>query len=133
MGRFGLVLLIILVALIFSPLKGGAEEKVAPNLISNPEFESSEGVNGFPFGWHRGSLKIPGVVSSQVFIYSIPGHSGKFLALVGGYDRGARVWCEVSGILPHTDYLLEFAAYRPRFTNKVYLEVEIFGQRHLIN
>lgn len=133
MGRFGLVLLIILVALIFFPLKSEAEERVAPNLIPNPEFENSEGGNGFPFGWHRGSLKIPGVVSSQVFIYSIPGHSGKFLALKGGQDRSGWVWCEISGIRPHTDYLLEFAAYRPRFTNNVYLEVEVFGQHHLIN
>jgi hypothetical protein len=36
-------------------------------------------------------------------------------------------------IRPHTDYLLEFTAYRPKFRNGVYLEVEIFGQRHLIN
>jgi hypothetical protein len=39
----------------------------------------------------------------------------------------------VRGIQPHTNYLLEFSAYRPQFNNGVYLEVEIFGKRHVIN
>ncbi len=51
----------------------------------------------------------------------------------GGPDRNGQVWCRIRNIRPHTDYLLEFVAYRPKFTNGVYLEVEIFGRRHLIN
>ena len=61
------------------------------------------------------------------------GHPGRFLALQGGPDRQGRVWCQIDHIRPHTDYLLEFSAYRPKFINQVYLEVEIFGQRQMIN
>jgi len=57
----------------------------------------------------------------------------RLLAIEGRPDRNGKVWCRIKDIRPHTDYLLKFDAYRPRFTNGVYLEVEIFGQRHLIN
>ena len=87
-----------------------------------------------PWGWHRDGLRLDGVKPSQAFIWKTDQpHTGRLLALVGGPDRGGRVWCQVRGIQPHTDYLLEFSAYRPHFTNDVYLEVEIFGQRQLIN
>jgi len=55
------------------------------------------------------------------------------LALEGGPDLNGRVWCRINNIRPHTDYLLKFDAYRPKFTNGVYFEVEIFGRHHLIN
>lgn len=46
------------------------------------------------------------------------------LALVGG---------RLSGLSPHTDYLLEFLPCRPGFTNSVSPEVEIFGPGHVIS
>lgn len=105
----------------------------APNLIPNPEFKDIVRVTGLPLGWQWSSLKIPGVKPSSVYLRQVADHPGKFLALQGGPDRNGRVWCQIDRIRPHTDYLLEFSAYRPKFTNRVYLEVEIFGQRHLIN
>ncbi len=86
-----------------------------------------------PPGWQREDRQIPGVEASKIYISRDPGHPGGLLALVGGPDRGGRLWCQVSGIRPHTDYTVEFIAFRPKFTNGVYFEVEIFGQRHLIN
>lgn len=84
-------------------------------------------------GWYSDDRQLPGVEESKIFISQEAGHPGKLLALVGGPDRGGQVWCQVSGIRPHTDYTLEFLAYRPKFTNGVYFEVKIFEQRHLIN
>jgi len=103
-------------------------------LIPNPEFTGAADGKVLPWAWRRDGLRVDGVKPSQVFIWKAdPNHTGRFLALVGGPDRGGRVWCQVRGIQPHTDYLLEFSAYRPHFTNDVYLEVEIFGQRQVIN
>jgi len=103
-------------------------------LITNPEFSGAADGKVMPWGWHREVAKAPGVKPSQVYIWHLRGGPpGRLLALVGGPDRGGRVWSQVRGIQPHTDYLLEFSAYRPQFTNNVYLEVEIFGQRQVIN
>ncbi len=129
----GLTLIIIIAGLFWYPYLGGGGEGGGPNLIPNPGFRKERGERDLPAGWHQESLKVPGVEPSRVFISQISGHPENFLTLVGGQGRGGRVWCEVSGIRLHTNYLLEFAAYRPRFINDVYLEVEIFGQRHLIN
>jgi len=71
--------------------------------------------------------------TSKIYVGKVHGHPGKLLALEGGPDRSGRVWCQVRGIRPYTKYTLEFLAFRPKFTNHVYLEVEIFGQRYLIN
>jgi hypothetical protein len=103
-----------------------------PNLVPNPEFQGSS-ATGLPESWQRDTVKIPGIAASRVFPCTVTGHPGKLLAIQGGPDRNGRVWCRIGNIRPHTDYLLEFLAYRPKFTNGVYLEVEIFGQRHLIN
>ena len=107
--------------------------KEAPNLIPNPAFEISQDAPDLPEGWQRDIRKIPGVEPSKVYFCRVTGYPGKLLAIEGGPDRNGRVWCQVNNIRPHTDYRLEFTAYRPKFTNGVYLEVEIFGQRHLIN
>jgi hypothetical protein len=107
--------------------------KEAPNLIPNLALEISQDAPDLPEGWHRGIRKIPGVAPSKVYFCRVTGYPGKLLAIEGGPDRNGRVWCQVHNIRPHTDYRLEFTAYRPKFTNGVYLEVEIFGQRHLIN
>ncbi|MHB9074086.1 MAG: hypothetical protein ACYC6G_11225 [Desulfobaccales bacterium] len=109
----------------------GAKE--APNLVPPLVLGDPGEKSVLPQGWHREDRQIPGVEASKIFISRGLGHPGELLALVGGPDRGGRVWCQVSGIRPHTDYTLEFLAFRPKFTNDVYFEVEIFGQRHLIN
>lgn len=114
----------------FSYLAGAQE---APNLIPNPAFAVSQNAPDLPEGWQRDTRKIPGVEPSRVYFCRVSGHPGKLLAIEGGPDRNGRVWCQVNNIRPHTDYRLEFNAYRLKFTNGVYLEVEIFGQRHLIN
>ncbi|MDD5641700.1 MAG: hypothetical protein PHX53_08630 [Syntrophales bacterium] len=114
------------------PLRGEAGAK-NPNLVPNPEFKGSQEGNKLPEAWHRETQKVPGLTPSRVYPCNVTGHPGKLLAIEGGPDRNGRVWCTIGKIRPHTDYLLEFDAYRPKFTNGVYLEVEIFGQRHLIN
>jgi len=104
-----------------------------PNLVPNPEFQGSQEGNKMPEGWYWEPLTIPGITPSRVYPCNVAGHPGKLLALEGGPDRNGRVWCRITNIRPHTDYRLEFVAYRPKFTNGVYLEVEIFGRRHLVN
>jgi hypothetical protein len=128
--KSGLALVAILVGLFVSPPANGKE--AGPNLIPNPEFRWSQREPGLPEGWHRDDRKIAGVEPSHVYLLRVAGQPGKFLAIAGGPDRNGRVWRRIKNIRPHTDYLLEFLAYRPKFTNG-YLEVEIFGQRHLIN
>jgi len=128
--RVSLIIIGVWLSCFPSPGVAGA---IKPNLVPNPEFRGSGEENGLPEGWHRDDRKIPEVAPSRVFPCTVTGHPGKLLALEGGPDRNGRVWCRISNIRPHTDYLLEFAAYRPKFTNGVYLEVEIFGRRHLIN
>ncbi|MCL4501559.1 MAG: hypothetical protein M1438_06840 [Deltaproteobacteria bacterium] len=108
-------------------------EEVRQNLIPNPEFRAIDPDSGLPKGWHQESRTIPGVEPSRVYFCQVTGHPGKLLAIEGGPDRNGEVWRRINKIRPHTDYLLEFNAYRPKFTNGVYLEVEIFGQRHLLN
>ncbi len=129
--KSGLALVAILVGWVVS-FPATAKE-VGPNLIPNPEFRESSREPGLPEGWHRDKQKIAGVEPSQVYFCRVSGQPGRFLAIAGGPDRQGRVWRRIANIRPHTDYLLEFLAYRPKFTNDVYLEVEIFGQRHLIN
>jgi hypothetical protein len=107
--------------------------KRPPTRIPNPEFVGSQNATGLPEAWQREIRKIPGVEPSRVYFYRVSGHPGNLLAIEGGPDRNGRVWCRIDNILPRTDYRLEFTAYRPKFTNGVYFEVEIFGQRHLIN
>ena len=126
-----LTLIILGVWLAFFANRASAKE--ATNLIPNPEFVGSQDATGLPEGWQREIRKIPGVEPSRVYFCRVSGHPGKLLAIEGGPDRNGRVWCQVKNIRPHTDYRLEFTAYRPKFTNGVYFEVEIFGQRHLIN
>lgn len=106
---------------------------IYPNLVPNPEFKEAQASNSLPAGWRRETLTIPGIPPSRVYPCRVTGHPGKLLAIEGGPDRNGRVWCRIGSIRPHTDYLLEFVAYRPKFTNGVYLEVEVFGQRRLIN
>lgn len=110
-----------------------APAQEAPNLIPNPAFEISQDAPDLPDGWQRDIRKVPGVAHSKMYFCRVTGYPGKLLAIEGGPDRNGRVWCQVNNIRPHTDYQLKFTAYRPKFTNGVYLEVEIFGQRHLIN
>ncbi len=129
--KSGLALIAILVALLVSAPATGKE--AGPNLIPNPEFRESPREPGLPEGWQRDNRKIAGVEPSHVYFGRVAGQPEKFLAIEGGPDRNGRVWCQIKNIRPRTDYLLEFLAYRPKFTNGVYLEVEIFGQRHLIN
>ena len=129
--KSGLALVAILVGWVVS-FPATAKE-VGPNLIPNPEFRESPREPGLPEGWHRDNQKIAGVEPSQVYFCRVSGQPGRFLAIAGGPDRQGRVWRRIANIRPHTDYLLEFLAYRPKFTNSVYLEVEIFGQRYLIN
>jgi hypothetical protein len=130
--RLSLFLLIVGAWFSFLPAPGSAGN-TNPNLVPNPEFKGASGKTGVPDGWHWDPLKIAGITPSRVFPCTVTGHPGKLLALEGGPDRNGRVWCRISNIRPHTDYLLEFVAYRPQFTNGVYLEMEIFGRRHLIN
>ena len=129
---FRVSLIIIWVWFSCFPSQGGAGES-NPNLVPNPEFREFREETGWPEGWHRDALTIPGIAPSRIFPCTVTGHPGKLLALEGGPDRNGQVWCRISNIRPHTDYLLEFVAYRPKFTNGVYLEVEIFGRRHLVN
>jgi hypothetical protein len=100
---------------------------VGPNLIPNPEFTGPLTEAGLPKGWQR---PFPG---PHVFLCQVTNQPGKFLALMGGQGRGGRVWCELAGIRPQTEYYLEFDAVRSQFTNGVYLELELFGQHLLIN
>lgn len=123
---------IISVCLLVLPHWGWAVE-TGPNLISNPGFDEIETRTGLPRGWQSPGLQESGIPASRVFLCRVSAHPGKLLALVGGTERRGRVWFEIKGIRPHTDYLLEFLAYRPRFTNGVYLEVKLFGRCHLIN
>ena len=111
----------------------GWGSEASRNLIPNPEFSEIVMPTGLPRGWGRQVRPIPGVVPSQVFLCRVEGNPHKFLALKGSPDRNGQVYCEISGIKPYTDYLLEFLAYRPQFTNGVYLEVELFGKRHPVN
>jgi len=98
--------------LLFLPgLAGGAG--VGSNLIPNPGFDLVQADTGLPQGWSRKVVKVPSVTSSQAYLCRVEGHPGKFLALVGGADRGGRVSCEINDIRPHTQYILEFDAYRP--------------------
>ena len=130
--RSGVTLLTIL--LWFAcPAPFAKAKEASPNLVPNPEFRESLDEPGLPEGWHRDNRKIAGVEPSHVYFCRVTGQPGKFLAIAGTPDRNGRVWCQIKNIRPHTDYLLEFLAYRPQFANGVYLEVEIFGQRHLIN
>ncbi len=123
----------IIIGLACSPCPGGAQA-LGVNLVPNPALEGEQGENGLPWGWQRPFANASAGEPSRVFICRIPGDPlGKCLSLAGGQDRNGGVWCTVRGIRPHTDYLLEFVAYRPEFVNGVYLEVEVFGQRHLIN
>ena len=110
-----------------------AAAQEAANRIPNAAFEGSQDATGLPEGWHRDTRKIPGGEPSRVNFCRVTGHPGKLLALEGGPDRNGRVWCRIKHIRPRTDYLLEFVVYRPKLTNGVYLEVEIFGHRYLIN
>lgn len=126
-----LILINLVVGVVCCAHLAGAQE--APKLIPNPGFAISPGTPDLPGGWQRDSRTIPGVRPSKVYFCRVTGHPGQLLALEGSPDRNGRVWCQVNNIRPHTDYRLEFDAYRPKFTNGVYLEVEIFGQRHLIN
>jgi hypothetical protein len=128
-----ITLIILGVWFVFCANLGGASAKAATNLIPNPEFVGSQDATGLPEGWQSEIRTIPGVDPSKVYFCRVRGHPGKLLAIEGGPDRNGRVWCQVKNIRPHTDYWLEFTAYRPKFTNRVYLEVEIFGRRHLIN
>ena len=135
-GKFALSHLWLVVVLVLGwvPYPGGSGvAKEGPNLVPPLVLGDPGQKLVLPPGWHREDRQIPGVEASKIFISRGPGHPGELLALVGGPDRGGRVWCQVSGIRPHTDYTLEFLAFRPKFTNGVYFEVEIFGQRHLIN
>ena len=129
--KSGLSLVAILVGLFVSSPATGKE--AGPNLVPNPEFRESQREPGLPEGWHWDNRKIAGVEPSQVYFCRVTGQPGKFLAIAGGPDRNGRVWRRIKNIRPHTYYLLQFLAYRPKFTNGVYLEVEIFSQRHLIN
>lgn len=112
---------------------GIGEAQEGPNLLPPLVLGDPGQKLVLPPGWHREDRQIPGVEASKIYISRDPGHSGELLAVVGGPDRGGCVWCQVSGIRPQTDYTLKFLAFRPKFTNGVYFEVEIFGQRHLIN
>lgn len=131
--RSSLWLVIILVIGLAGYLVKTGEAKEAPNLVPPLILANPGAKMVLPPGWHRQNRQIPGVEASKIVISQGPGCPTEFLALVGGPDRGGRVWCQVSGIRPYTNYTLKFLAYRPKFTNGVYLEVEIFGQRHLIN
>jgi len=124
--KTAITLAVILLGLARVPFAAGAAG-VGANLIPNPEFAEPLTEAGLPRGWQR---PFP---SPHVFLCQVANHPGKFLALMGGQGRGGQVWCELAGIRPHTEYYLEFDAFRPQFTNGVYLEVEVFGQRLLIN
>jgi hypothetical protein len=115
-----------LLALVWVPFANGALG-VGANLIPNPEFAGPPNDVGLPKGWQRPS---PG---PDAFLTKVANHPGKFLALMGGRGRGGRVWCELAGIRPQTDYYLEFDALRAQFVNGVYLEIEVFGQRLLVD
>lgn len=131
MKIFRLTLTIIGVWLAFFATHTSAKE--ATNLIPNPEFVGSQNATGLPEGWHCETRTIPGLKPSRIYFSRVSEHPGRLLNIEGGPDRNGRVWCQVKNIRPHTDYRLAFTAYRPQFTNGVYFEVEIFGQRHLIN
>ncbi|MBM4284574.1 MAG: hypothetical protein FJ128_04905 [Deltaproteobacteria bacterium] len=126
----GVGLSLILLGAAAAPLLAQVE---AGNLIANSGFAGARTWRELPPGWHCPAPAIPGVESSRVFLGRTPGRPEYFIFLAGGGDRGARVWCEVRGIRPHTDYLLELLAYRPKFTNQVYLEVDFGGQRRVLN
>jgi hypothetical protein len=126
-----LTLSVICAGIICLPGLVGSRE-VGPNLVPNADFTEVGTGGGLLNGWHIIQAEVPGVRSSQVFACRLSGQD-RFLALLGGPGGSIQVCCKISGIRPHADYFLEFEAFRPVFTNGVYLEVEIFGQRHLIN
>lgn len=130
-GRIWMVVILVLGLAAYPVGTGGAKE--GPNLVPPLVLGDPGQKLVLPPGWHREDRQILGVEGSKIYISHGPGYSGELLALVGGPDRNGRVWCQVAGIRPHTDYTLEFLVFRPKFTNGVYFEVEIFGQRHLIN
>jgi len=129
----GFRLTLIIMALWCACFPNLVRAEAATNLIPNPGFVGAQDTAGLPEGWQRQPGRIPGVAPSLVYICRVSGYPDRLLAIEGGPDRQGRVWCRIDNIRPHTDYRLDFTAYRPKFTNGVYLEVEIFGQRHLIN
>jgi hypothetical protein len=121
---------IILIAILLSLARvtiADAALGIGPNLIPNSEFAGPLTEAGLPRGWQR---PFPG---PHVFLLQVGSHPEKFIALMGGQGRGGQIWCELAGIRPHTTYYLEFDAFRPQFTNGAYLELEVFGQRFLVN
>ena len=106
---------------------------IGPNLVPNPGFAETGATAGLPPGWHRPPMAVAGQSPAQVLLCRLGAGQAHFFALAGAAGAPARLWCTLSGVRPHTAYRLEFDAYRPAFRNGVYLEVEIFGQRHLIN
>jgi len=131
-GRTWVPLITIFLWLAFSFSFAEAKE-TRPNLVPNPEFKEPLDEVGMPQGWHRDARKIPGVEPSWVYFCKVSGYPRRLLAIEGGPDRQGRVWCQINNIRPYTEYLLEFIAYRLKFTRGAYLEVEIFGQQHLID
>jgi hypothetical protein len=125
--------LVVLMVLAGAYPGGTGEAQEGPNLLLLLVMGDPGQKIVLPPGWYREDRQIPGVEASKIYINRDPGYTGELLALVGGPDCGERVWCQVSGIRPHTHYTLEFLAFRPKFANGVYFEVEISGQRHLIN
>jgi len=96
--------------------------------IPNADFTLDLDNDHLPDSWQHGEATSPYLKPSRFGWEQFPGSSSKAIWIIGGEDRQGEWSCKVSGIAPHTDYILRFYAYRDVFLNKVYPEVEIFTQ-----
>jgi uncharacterized membrane protein (UPF0127 family) len=98
------------------------------NLIPNPEFITSDGGLS-PHSWYHGTSDIEGIQKSEFSLGPAGSPPLKALGIKGGEDRSGEWWCMVSGLEKGKKYLLGFKAFRERYDEGMFPEVEVFGTR----
>lgn len=113
-------------SLSISPLEAG-------QLIPNPDFFQDHDNDNLPDHWQHGISSYPELEPSKFGWELFPNSSSKVIWIIGGEDKEGEWYCSIEGVEPNTDYVLRFYAYRDTFINKVYPEVELFGQEMLLH
>jgi hypothetical protein len=108
---------------------GGVRASV--NLIPNPDF--TQITDGIPQGWEPGNCTVPEVSKSVFKVVDSPNNKDRYLYIKGGEDRAGYWQCQVDKILPHTEYEFEIRIFRSKAINKMYPQVEVFGQRFFLD